>query len=199
MSYQVIIVPYRNRQAHLDRFLDHMRTYMPAMPICIVEQVDDKPFNRAKLLNIGAIEHAAGHYIMHDVDMLPVDCKYDPALYAEVIQFAKSKIQLKDYLGGVTMFSHRAFCEVGGYNNEYFHRAEDNEMMFNLKRLRIPVFEEHKNFTELPHRRNKNEFNAALWYKAQQKRSQQNQLLCCEYKLVSKIYTNRVTHLVVEL
>jgi hypothetical protein len=55
-----IVVPYRDREEHLKKFL-------PAMKKCdflndidyeilIVEQEDGKPFNRGKLLNVGAIE-----------------------------------------------------------------------------------------------------------------------------------------------
>lgn len=196
---QIIIVPYRGREHHLDTFLNYMDHHLPDMPICIVEQAGYKPFNRAKLLNIGAIQNPTTYYIMHDVDMLPIDCKYEPSPNAEVVQFAGSKIQLKDYLGGVTMFTHNVFYKVGGYNNDYFHRAEDNEMRFNLKRMRIPVLEEHYEFKQLPHKRNKQEFNAALWYKAQQERSHQDQLYSCVYTILSKDIAGRIVHLKVTL
>jgi hypothetical protein len=199
MAYQIIIVPYRDRQEHLDKFLSWMQKHLPNMLICIVEQSDLKPFNRAKLLNIGALECPSQYYIMHDVDMLPIDCMYKPSPYAEVMQFTASKIQLKDYLGGVTMFSHPVFYKAGGYNNEYFHRAEDNEMRFNLKRLRIPVLEEHHEFINLPHVRKSQEFVAALWHKAQQKRSQQDQLYSCVYKILAKNNYGNITHLKVAL
>lgn len=198
MNLKTIIVPYRNRPGHLEEFMQHMQQRMPHMPICIVEQrEDDKPFNRAKLLNIGAIEFPSMWYIMHDVDMLPLFDHYDASPFAEVIQFASSKIQLRDYLGGVTMFTHPILHKIGGYNNEYFHRAEDNEMMFNVKRLRIPVLNDFKPYKQLPHKRTTNEFDAALWDKAQEKRSEQNQLAHCAYKILNKDIIGNVTHLVV--
>lgn len=197
MPYYQIIIPYRDRQQHLTTFLAHMQERMPDIPICLVEQEPGKPFNRARLLNIGAIQCPANYYIMHDVDMLPEFDGYLPSPFADVIQFASSKIQIKDYLGGVTMFTHPVFQKIGGYHNDYFHRAEDNEMMFNLKRLRIPVLEDHRKFKELPHERTKTEFVAALWNKAQQKRSEQNQLAHCEYKIINKDIIGNVTHLLV--
>lgn len=198
MNYRTIVVPYRDREDHLNKFLTHMRNHVPDIHICVVKQCNELRFNRGRLLNIGALECPSAFYIMHDVDMLPIDCKYEPSMHAEIIQFASSKIQLQDYLGGVTMFSHPVFWKSGGYHNNYFHRAEDNEMMFNLKRLRIPVLNEFYKFTQLPHKRCKQEFNASLWYKAQENRSQQNQLLCCEYKLVTKTVMGNITQLSVE-
>lgn len=201
MHYQVIIIPYRDRQEHLRQFLHHMQNYNKEcrIKICIVEQADDKPFNRGKLLNIGALQCPALHYIMHDVDMLPINCTYEPSPHAEVVQFASSKIQLNDYLGGVTMFTHNVFYKVGGYNNEYFHRAEDNEMHFNLKRMRIPVLNDFREFKQLPHKRNSNEFISALWYRAQEKRKVQDQLYTCAYTLLTKDIADGIVHLKVDL
>src|SRR6186713_2397234 len=115
--HQTIIVPYRDRPDHFSRFLHHMSITMPTMPILIVEQCNDKPFNRGRLLNIGALECGSADLIMHDIDMLPLFSSYDPTPYAAVVQFASSKIQLKDYLGGVTLFDSATFFEIGGYHN----------------------------------------------------------------------------------
>src|SRR6478735_551504 len=106
----LIICPYRNRSSHLAQFLSHMTKYFSHIPICIVEQYKHKPFNRAKLLNIGYMENRENiyrSYVMHDVDMLPsmgVDYGRSP-FYMAVTQKIKSEIQPTDYLGGVTIFS----------------------------------------------------------------------------------------------
>lgn len=179
-----IIIPYRNRPGHLSQFIPHMRAYLPDAQIIVVEQGDDKPFNRGKLVNIGYLETKPAFLVAHDVDMLPVDVDYSPV--PGVTQLAGSKIQLRDYLGGVTMFDWATFERLGGYNNEYFHRAEDNECRFNLQRLKIPVLELHGKFKELHHERKAPEFIAALWQKAQKPRLVQNQLGICKYEVVLK-------------
>lgn len=180
-----IIVPYRDRLQHLEQFIPHMRAYLPDAKIVVVEQADEKLFNRGKLLNIGFLESERDtHYVFHDVDMLPITVDYEPN--AGVTQLAGSKIQLRDYLGGVTMVDHDTFKRVGGYNNDYFHRAEDNELRFNLHRLKIPVLELHGRFKQLQHERKAPEFIAALWDKAQKPRNVQDQLGVCKYELVSK-------------
>lgn len=197
----IIIVPYRNRPAHLAQFLSHMAKYYAHLPICIVEQAEGRPFNRAKLLNVGYLENRTCYdtYIMHDVDMLPsVNVDYGTsAFYMSVEQLADSAIQMYDYLGGVTKFTQEAFWRAGGYNNEYYHRAEDNEMMFNLKRLGIKVIEKPQQFKCLPHQRKGPEFDPALWRKAQQKREVQNQLECCEYKVANIQQFGTIKHITV--
>lgn len=53
-----VIVPYRNRARHLKLFLDYIHNYLRKQnihyKIFVVEQADEKDFNRAKLFNIGA-------------------------------------------------------------------------------------------------------------------------------------------------
>lgn len=53
-----IIVPFRDRANQLKQFLSYIHNYLRKQnlhyKIFIVEQNDEKPFNRAKLFNIGA-------------------------------------------------------------------------------------------------------------------------------------------------
>jgi hypothetical protein len=170
-----------------------MRSYVPHAAIIIVEQSYDKPFNRAKLLNIGFLETAATHYCFHDIDMLPVKVDYTET--SGVTQMAYSNIQRVNYLGGVTMFDHRTFIESGGYHNEYFHRAEDNEMMFNLS---VPVTNRFGIFRQLPHARTGSEFIPELWAKAQLPRSV-NMLETCKYAVAEREEKDGYVHLKVIL
>lgn len=192
-----IIVPYRNRKDHLDQFIPHMRAYLPDAKIVVVEQGEGKPFNRGKLINVGFKEICSTHFIAHDVDLLPVKVNYDQK--PGVTQLASSDIQRYGYLGGVTMFDKETFERAGGYRNDYFHRAEDNEMNFNLHRLKIPISYRHGKFNELPHPRTAPEFIPELWEKAQQPRLIQNQLAVCTYSVISKVEYNTHTLITVEI
>lgn len=53
-----VIVPYRDRPDQLKRFLTYFHNYLRKQQIhykiFIVEQKDEKAFNRAKLFNVGA-------------------------------------------------------------------------------------------------------------------------------------------------
>lgn len=203
MSNEIIIVPYRDREEHLIDFLAHMDKRHAGMPICIVEQSDDdKPFNRAKLLNIGFLENQKySHFIFHDVDMLPIDVAYTIKYTVPVVQLASSDIQLFDYLGGVTRFTRTSFIKVGGYNNDYFHRAEDNEMMFNLKRLNIGVIRKPGKYKYLEHERKGPEFDPGLWELAQQPRKIQDHLSkeACRYKIIKQSENNKLKHIIAEI
>ena len=135
-----IIVPYRDREEHLKKFLPAMKgcDFLDGIEyeILIVEQEDGKPFNRGKLLNIGAIQcHTASYYCFHDVDMLPMISDYSYVstpthLAAEAEQFG-FKLPYQGYFGGVTLFDKHSFIKVNGYSNDYWGwGAEDDDVMF---------------------------------------------------------------------
>lgn len=169
-----IIIPYRNRPQHLFAWqgIDN---------VLFVEQADDKPFNRGKLLNIGALECDDEFLVFNDIDLVP----QKPFIERTgVTQLCISKIQLVDYLGGSTMFDRKTFEKIGGYHNDYFHRAEDNELRANINRMRIPVAVRLHPFMEQPHARPNVEFDPLLWKKAHQPRLTQNQLSICSYKII---------------
>ena len=170
---------------------------MQGHTILVIEQADFKPFNRGKLLNVGVLQTVATHFVCHDVDMIPLNADYTAA--DGVTQLADSQIQINGYLGGVTMFDRETFYSIGGYNNDYFHRAEDNEMAFNIHRLRLKVTYRIGRFAVLPHARTGPEFDPSLWYKSQQPRKVQNQLASCQYEITSDVVTGTYRHIKVML
>lgn len=192
-----LIVPYRDRAQHLENFIPAIQTYLPDAQIVVVEQVKGKDFNRGKLINIGFLETKAAYFCAHDVDMLPMNVDYSPSY--GITQLASSAIQLQGYLGGVTMFDRQTFENIGGYHNDFFHRAEDNELMFNLHRLRVFPKDRHGTFINLPHERTGPEFIPHLWIKAQQQRKVQDQLSICEYEVLKKVNEENYTHLTVKV
>jgi len=76
-----IVVPFRDRYAHLSVFLRNIHPFLMkqriAYRIFIVEQTNGKPFNRAAMMNIGYLEALKIYqwdcFIFHDVDLLPLD------------------------------------------------------------------------------------------------------------------------------
>ena len=78
-----VIVPYRDREEHLSIFKKHITEYLNREKIqfelIVVEQSDDKPFNRGKLLNIGFFLTGADfwEYFEFDIKLHPVfSCFY---------------------------------------------------------------------------------------------------------------------------
>lgn len=139
MEKLAIVVPYRDRESHLEEFLPYMEKspYLEGIDfeILVVEQEEGKPFNRGKLLNVGAVESpSAAYYCFHDVDMLPLVSDYSPIsspthLAAEAEQFG-FKLPYLGYFGGVTLFGKFDFERINGYSNDYWGwGAEDDDIM----------------------------------------------------------------------
>jgi hypothetical protein len=134
-----IIVPYRDREQQLKRFLSHMKDYIKDIDyeIFIVEQTDDKPFNRGKLLNAGykyALDKGCDYFVFHDVDMLPEDVDYSysdkPLHLATHLQEHDYETTFFDYFGGVTMFTKEDFKTINGFSNEYWGWGfEDDDLL----------------------------------------------------------------------
>lgn len=159
-----IIVPYRDRE-------DHLKKFIPAMESCdfldgidyeilIVEQEEGKPFNRGKLLNVGAIQcHTASYYCFHDVDMLPLISDYsyvsNPThLAGEAEQFG-FKLPYQGYFGGVTLFDKHSFIKVNGYSNDYWGwGAEDDDVMFRCVAREVKASRKNGRYRSLSHERN---------------------------------------------
>jgi len=136
-----IVVPYRNREEHLRMFLPHMKKYLADQKISntiyIIEQEEGKPFNRAKLLNIGFIEASkeCDYFVFHDVDMLPENVGYqyqeEPTHLAAAASQFNYNLPYDGYFGGVTLFSRESFMKVNGYSNEYWGwGAEDDDILY---------------------------------------------------------------------
>ncbi len=81
-----VIIPYRDRAAHLDLLLPAITAFLEDRAInhtvLIVEQNGSRPFNRGKLLNVGfrLTEGDSTYVCFHDVDLMPEgsECDYSP-------------------------------------------------------------------------------------------------------------------------
>ena len=145
-----IIVPYRNRPNQLKNFTERIADLIDVpYELIIVEQVDDKEFNRGKLLNIGflkAISLDCDYVVFHDIDMLPIkaDYSYSDTPVHLISEFdlpeGVSRELFDDYFGGVTLFPVNIFRQVNGYTNEYFGWGfEDDNLLLRCKENHIKL------------------------------------------------------------
>ena len=164
MKKLAVIVPYRDREQHLKEFVPHMEKMLISEEIpfemVIVEQADDLPFNRAKLLNIGFKESEnCDYFAFHDVDMLPVDSDYSypdgpTHLSSEVEQFNWG-LPYDGYFGGVTLFDKESFLNINGYSNEYWGwGAEDDDVLHRCMIKGIDTYRKDCRYRSLNHDRN---------------------------------------------
>lgn len=148
-----IIVPYRDRYEQLEIFREHIFEYFKdhgvKFELIIVEQDNDKLFNRGMLLNIGfkcAEEIGCDYVAFHDVDMLPISVDYS---YSEKplhlsTEFEPdpnmSRIVFDTYFGGVTLFPVEDFNKINGYSNKYWGWGyEDDDLLLRCQKNGIDL------------------------------------------------------------
>jgi glycosyltransferase involved in cell wall biosynthesis len=163
MKKLCIVVPYRDRASHLAEFYPAMVDFLcdqVEYDILVVEQTFSKPFNRAKLLNVG-FDYTKGsydYYCFHDVDMIPINsdysyCSVPTHLASEAEQFGYT-LPYNEYFGGVTIFDRESFQKVNGYSNEYWSwGAEDDDMFRRCQRAKIPLNRKKCRYRSLSHER----------------------------------------------
>ena len=199
-----IIVPYRNGASHLATFIPHMRARMKDCEIIVVEQADQKPFNRAKLLNVGFLQSKADYFAFHDVDMLPVKADYsfpvNPTHIATKCSQFRYKMPFAEYFGGVTLFNREDFIACNGYSNNFWSwGAEDNEMYDNVLRCGLKIDRRDCTFQSLHHQladRSCYEHNRELWMKG---RGIEDGLSHCSYNVINRVEEKGFIRLIVDL
>jgi len=164
-----IVVPYRDRQSHLDEFLPYMQNTLNGQDIeyhiLVVEQEDGKSFNRAKLLNVG-YDYAKtdyDYYCFHDVDMLPLDSDYEycetPTHLAAAAEQFNWALPYPQYFGGVTIFNNESFALINGYSNEYWGwGAEDDDVYRRVIQKGLSPHRKNGRYRSLHHERHIPEF-----------------------------------------
>ena len=135
-----IVVPYRNRPNQLSQFKQHLKNFISQpYQLIVVEQSDNKEFNRGKLLNIGflkAEELGCDYVVFHDVDMLPLSADYSYShfpvhLISDLELPPDTKRDLFDnYFGGVTLFPTNVYKQINGYSNNYFGWGFEDDDVF---------------------------------------------------------------------
>ena len=149
-----IIVPYRDREEHLARFVPHMEKFLSDIDfkIFIVEQGNDRPFNRGWLINVGydiSSQQGFDYFCFHDVDMLPEDdtCDYSwvdkPTHLAARLSKFNYRLVYPAYFSGVTLFNKEHFEWINGYSNKYWGWGfEDDDLLYRCRKQGVPLQEQ---------------------------------------------------------
>lgn len=143
-----IIIPYRDRVQHLAVFLHHMHPILQRQQIdyaiYLVEQSGSGKFNRAMLMNVGALEALKQYqydcFIFHDVDLLPEDdrnlytCPEQPRHMSIAIDTMSYRLPYNDIFGGVSAMTVDQFRLVNGFSNKFWGwGGEDDDMSNRIK------------------------------------------------------------------
>ncbi|XP_018616173.1 beta-1,4-galactosyltransferase 3 isoform X2 [Scleropages formosus] len=133
--HTAIVVPYRNRPAHLRALLYHLHPFLQRQQlhygIYIVHQVGNSTFNRAKLLNVGVREALRdeewGCIFLHDVDLLPENdhntytCHpQHPTHLSVAMDKFRYRLPYSQYFGGVSAVTPDQYLRMNGFPNQYW-------------------------------------------------------------------------------
>lgn len=146
-----IIIPYRNRESHLRRFVDHYKGF----DILVVEQANKKLFNRGKLFNVGFNETKDNQVCFHDVDLLahhlghyskPIKGAFHFSGLCEQFNY---KVPYETCFGGVTAFDSDSFLKCNGFSNDFWGWGGEDDDLFNRTILAEigTKFEQHRYFS----------------------------------------------------
>lgn len=155
-----VVVPYRNRENHLKKFIPHMTQFLGDLPhtLLIVEQADEKLFNRAKLLNVGFDygKKESDYFAFHDIDMLPLEADYSypdkPYHMATNVGQFGGGVAYKNYYGGVNLFNEKDFKKINGYSNNFWGwGGEDDDILKRIKKHGYGIYRRKGVYKSLYH------------------------------------------------
>ncbi|PAA87380.1 hypothetical protein BOX15_Mlig007888g2, partial [Macrostomum lignano] len=129
-----IVVPFRNRDAHLRLFLANLVPMLQRQQlhfkVFAIEQAGTTRFNRAMLFNIGFKEamrlFKPNCFIFHDVDLLPEHdhnmyrCGAHPRHMSAAVDKFKYRLPYATIFGGACALTPRQFEAINGFSNLFF-------------------------------------------------------------------------------
>lgn len=126
-----IIAVYRQREKQLQAFLTYMHNFLRKQQIhyriFVVEQYDQKPFNRAMLFNIGSIYAKQLDFpclILHDVDLMPMNlgnlyvCSKRPRHMCASLDKFRFNLPYHGLFGGVVAIETSQYQFINGMSNK---------------------------------------------------------------------------------
>ncbi|XP_034661401.1 beta-1,4-N-acetylgalactosaminyltransferase bre-4 [Drosophila subobscura] len=210
-----IIVPYRQREKQLHAFLTYMHNYLRQQlihyRIFLVEQYDQKPFNRAMLFNIGAkvaAEYGFPCLILHDVDLMPLNsaqmyaCVEKPRHMCSALDHWRFHLPYQGLFGGVVSITSLQFKQINGMSNLYHGwGGEDDDLYVRIMAEAIGICRfapEYSEYTMLKHKPEHRNENRVALLRAAKMRQHMDGLNSLVYKEVERRMHSLFTHILVE-
>uniref|UniRef100_UPI00358E6FEC beta-1,4-galactosyltransferase 1-like isoform X2 n=1 Tax=Myxine glutinosa TaxID=7769 RepID=UPI00358E6FEC len=139
-----IVIPFRNREKHLVYWLYYLHPILIRQQgdyaIYVVHQAGNGTFNRAKLLNIGAVEALKDQdydcLVFSDVDIIPMDdrnlyhCGKQPRHLACAMDKFGFRLPYHGYFGGVIGLTRQQFYTINGFSNHYWGWGTEDDDMY---------------------------------------------------------------------
>lgn len=146
MYENIIAIPFRNRDRHLEYFIKNtvplLEQHLPNTKVVVIEQTDGKLFNRGALLNVAFKEYQnkTRYFFTHDVDINPT-IKIIKNIYTdEKNDIYRIKSGHIYSLGGIIKVKHDVIFDINGFpNNIWGWGIEDRALYFRciIKNIQI--------------------------------------------------------------
>lgn len=156
-----VIIPYRDRELALKNMIPSLQKYLSKQiedfELIIVEQGDNKAFNKGLLNNIGVTKASGDYYCFHDVDLIPEISDYS---YPEQPSHLSSYCSQFNYInipdkimGGVITFTKEHYNQVNGYSNEFEGWGKEDDDLYErcIKEKLIPYKHSYGKYYCIPH------------------------------------------------
>ncbi|XP_065834970.1 beta-1,4-galactosyltransferase 2-like [Oscarella lobularis] len=149
-----VIIPFRDREAHLKVFLHYMlpmfKRQLLEFRIYVIEQADKRVFNRGAIFNVGFIEAMKdmkyGCVALHDVDLIAENdhnmyaCPGDKPLHLSALihRYGHEWRPYYSNFGGAAILTTDQYKTVDGFSNVFWGwGGEDDDMNLRLARHKV--------------------------------------------------------------
>tara|TARA_B110000305_G_C19414566_1_gene627240 strand:+ start:869 stop:1540 length:672 start_codon:yes stop_codon:yes gene_type:complete len=162
MYENIIVIPFRNRDEHLEYFIKNtvplLQAHLPNSKVVVIEQEEGKLFNRGMLLNIGFNEYKdkTKYFFTHDVDTIPTQEIIKSIYTKEDIEMFRVKSAHDTSLGGIIKIKHNTIFDINGFpNNIWGWGIEDRALYYRccMKNINI-TNNNNQSFKIMPHTSN---------------------------------------------
>lgn len=157
-SIPTILVPYRagtdqpRRKQQLDTLMNYFQTNHPTWNVLVIEQNDERPFNRGALLNIGAKlakeRFHSSYVIFHDVDFIPTanSIQYYTTFPTNPIHIGHLYPNKYNSTGSNTSFIGQVFSismtlleRINGFPNNFWGWGGEDDVMYRRLAIEDPA------------------------------------------------------------
>ena len=145
----VILIPFRNRDQHLQYFMKNtiplFQEYLPKTKVVVIEQKEGKLFNRGALLNVGFKEYEkkTKYFFTHDVDINPTKKCIEEHYIKEVNDTDVLGVYTSqcNTLGGIIKMKDSTIHKINGFPNDVWGWGTEDKALqnraeyYNIKKI----------------------------------------------------------------
>ncbi len=162
MYENIIAIPYRNRDKHLEYFINNtvplIQEHLPNSKVVVIEQTEGKLFNRGAVLNVAfkEYENKTKYFFTHDVDINP-SLEIIKSIYTkEDIEMFRVKKVHDTCLGAIIKVRHDIIFDINGFPNYIWGWGiEDRALYYRCCMKNINITNNpNQSFKVMPHTSN---------------------------------------------